>query len=164
MQRRDERSQMSFLCSCWKKPIELKTLGCCRACYDRRYRSLRFFGGLRERVLKRDRFGCRVCGARSHLVVHHRDWRNEPKLLVTLCAGCHMRLHHSYGVRHWLSGTLLRLWRELHQRDPVQLQFAFRNAATRNPAVESVEGKTSAMQLLPSRSRIETKATEDLPF
>jgi hypothetical protein len=51
--------------------------------------------------------------ARAPLVVHHRAQRNEAKLLVTLCAGCHMRLHHSYGFRHWLSGTLLRLWREI---------------------------------------------------
>lgn len=132
MQRREERGQLSFLCSCGKKPIELKTLGCCRSCYDRRYRSLRFFGGLRERILKRDRFVCRACGARSPLVVHHRDRRNEAKLLVTLCAGCHMRLHHSYGFRHWLSGTLLKLWRELHQCDPVQLQLSLKNVAKRN--------------------------------
>ena len=44
---------MSFLRSCGKKTIELKTLGCCRSCYDRRHHSLRFFGGLRERVMER---------------------------------------------------------------------------------------------------------------
>jgi hypothetical protein len=66
------------------------------------------------------------------LVVHHRDRRNEVKLLVTLCAGCHMRLHHSYGFRHWLSGTLLGLWRELHQCDPVQLQLSLENVAKGN--------------------------------
>jgi hypothetical protein len=53
--------QLALLCSCGK-PIELKRLGCCRSCYDRRQHSLRFFGGLRERVLKRDRFRCRACG------------------------------------------------------------------------------------------------------
>jgi hypothetical protein len=47
-------------------------------------------------------------------------------------AGRHMRLHHSYGFRHWLSGTLLRLWREWHQRDPVQLQLAFKSTATKS--------------------------------
>ncbi|MDQ2947740.1 MAG: hypothetical protein M3Y27_17700 [Acidobacteriota bacterium] len=135
MQKREEKGQLSFICACGKKPIELKTLGCCRSCYDRRYRSLRFFGGLRERVLRRDRFVCRVCGANSSLVVHHRERRNEARLLVTLCAGCHMRLHHSYGFRHWLSGRLLRLWRELHQGEPVQLQLALENAAKRNTSV-----------------------------
>jgi hypothetical protein len=126
MGRAEETGQLSFLCSCGKKPIELNTLGCCRSRYDRRYRTLRFFGGLRERVLKRDRFGCRVCGANAPLVVHHRDGRNEARLLITLCAGCHMSLHHSYGSRQWLSGALLRLWRELHHRDPVQLQLSLK--------------------------------------
>jgi len=94
--------QLSFLCACGKKSIELKTLGCCRVCYDRQYHSLRFFGGIRERVLERDRYRCRACGTRSRLVVHHRDGRNEPDLLITLCIRCHTRIHRSSGFRHWL--------------------------------------------------------------
>jgi hypothetical protein len=117
--------QFSFLCSCGKKPIELKTLGCCRQCYDRRHHSVRFFGGMRERVLERDRFRCRGCGERRRLLVHHRDRSNESNLLVTLCIRCHVRIHRSLGIRHWLSGVLLKLWRELHQHDPMQLQLAF---------------------------------------
>ena len=35
--RRQKGHQLSFLCVCGKKPIELKTLGCCRRCYDRGY-------------------------------------------------------------------------------------------------------------------------------
>ena len=118
-------SQLSFLCPCGK-PIEMKALGRCRRCYDRRQHSLRFFGGLREWVLARDRFRCRGCGARSRLVVHHRDGRNREDLLITLCARCHMRTHRSSGVRHWLSRTLLGLWRELHPHEPAQLQLAFK--------------------------------------
>src|SRR5262249_37394332 len=76
--------QLSFLCPCGSR-IALKTFGCCRSCYDRRHHSLRFFGGLRERVLVRDRFRCRGCGKRSALVVHHRDQRNRTNVLVTLC-------------------------------------------------------------------------------
>jgi hypothetical protein len=105
--RAEERGQLSFLCSCGAKLVELKTLGCCRARYDRQYRSLRWFGGLRDRILKRDRYRCRGCGARSRLVVHHRDRRNEEELLLTLCIGCHMRVHHSYGMRNWLPKMLL---------------------------------------------------------
>jgi hypothetical protein len=96
----------------WAKAIELTTLQYCSSCYDRRYRSLRLFGGLRDRVLKRDEFRCRGCGARSRLLVHHRDKQNEEELLLTLCIGCHIRVHHSYGFRRWLPATLLRLWRE----------------------------------------------------
>ncbi len=119
--------QLSFLCLCGKR-IALKALGCCRSCYDRRRHSLRFFGGLRERVLERDRFCCRGCGKRSALVVHHRDRRNRANLLVTLCIRCHIRIHHSSGWRYWFSEMLVRLWRELHPNAPMQLQLTFRNA------------------------------------
>src|ERR1700674_2829634 len=131
-ERAKERGQLSFLCSCGAKPVELKTLGCCRTCYDRQYRSLRWFGGLRDRILKRDRFRCRGCGACSRLVVHHRDRRNEEELLLTLCIGCHMRVHHSYGLRHGLPGMLLGLWREWHEGEPVQLQLALKKVASKD--------------------------------
>ena len=106
----------------------LKSLGCCRSCYDRRYHSLRFFGGLRERVLERDRFRCRGCGRRSALVVHHRERRSRADLLVTLCIRCHIRIHRSSGLRFWFSAMLTKLWCELHPNDPVQLRLAFRQA------------------------------------
>jgi len=124
---REPPVQLSFLCACGKR-IALKALGCCRSCYDRRHHSLRFFGGLRERVLERDRFSCRGCGKRSALVVHHRDRRNRANLLVTLCIRCHLRIHHSSGWRYWFSAMLVRLWRELHPNAPMQLQLTLRNA------------------------------------
>jgi hypothetical protein len=83
-ERHGPRVQLSFLCPCGQR-IALKALGCYRSCYDRRRHSLRLFGGLRERVLERDRFRCRGCGIRWPLVVHHRDRRNWADLLVTLC-------------------------------------------------------------------------------
>jgi hypothetical protein len=58
------------------------------------------------------------------LLVHHRDQRNEEELLLTLCIGCHMRVHHSYGFRRWLPEMLLKLWREWHEGEPVQLQLS----------------------------------------
>jgi hypothetical protein len=60
-----------------------------------------FSGGLRERLLERNRFRCRGCGKRSALVVHHRDRCNRADLLVTLCIRCHLRIHHSSGLRYW---------------------------------------------------------------
>ena len=107
--------QLSFLCPCGKQ-IALKALSCCRSCYDRRHHSLRFFDGLRELVLERDRFRCRGCGKRAALVVHHRDRRNRANLLVTLCIRCHIRIHRSSGLRYWFSEMLARLWRELHPK------------------------------------------------
>jgi hypothetical protein len=56
--------QLALLYGCGKA-VELKRLGCCRSCYDRRQHSLRFFGGLRERVIRRDGFAAGPA-ARSH--------------------------------------------------------------------------------------------------
>jgi hypothetical protein len=33
-------------------------------------------------------------------------------------------------LSHWLAGMLLRLWRELHRHDPVQLHLEFSGAAS----------------------------------
>jgi hypothetical protein len=65
---------------------------------------LRFFGGLREAVLKRDRFRCRVCGKGAPLLVHHRDGHNE---------------------KRWIPKVLLELWSEIHSGQPFQLQLPF---------------------------------------
>jgi hypothetical protein len=73
----------------------------------------------------RDRFRCRGCGKRSALVVHHRDRYNRANVLVTLCIRCHIRIHHSSRTRYWFSKMLMRLWRELHPDDPLQLELSF---------------------------------------
>jgi len=116
-------AQLDLLCACGRRPVELKGLGCCSLCYYRQYHSWRWFGGLREVVLKRDRFSCRACGARRRLVVHHRDGRNAKALLITLCIRCHVRLHRSRRFRYWVPELLLGLWKELHPAGPVQLQL-----------------------------------------
>jgi len=147
MGRREQGVQLSLLCPCGKR-IALKALGCCRPCYDRRYHSLRFFGGLRERVLERDRFRCRGCGKRSALVVHHRERRNRANLLVTLCIRCHIRIHRSSGLRYWFSEMLVRLWRELHPNDPVQLQLTFRNERKKENSKGCLEEASLTLLLL----------------
>lgn len=139
--------QLTLLCHCGRS-IELRRRGCCRSCYDRRYHSLRCFGGLRERVLKRDRFRCGVCWTRSPLLVHHRERNNETKSLITLCIRCHVRIHRSLGLRHWLSGRLRTLWRELHPHEPEQLQLAFNESS----------------QDLPQRRQKETLVISTMPF
>lgn len=144
--------QLSFLCQCGKR-IALKTPGCCRSCYDRRHHSLRFFGGLREQVLERDGFRCRGCGQRSGLVVHHRDQHNRANMLVTLCTRCHIRIHHSSGLSYWLSQMLVRLWRELHPKTPMQLHLTFRNTRVKEKpksVVENAPKKLLSLLALPS--------------
>jgi hypothetical protein len=128
-----EPAQLALFCGCGRRPVELREPGCCRLCYSRRYRSLRFFGGLREVVLKRDRFRCRACGASARLVVHHRSGDNQKRRLITLCIGCHTRVHRYWGLRSWVPEVLLKLWRERHPREPVQLQlpFGIRNLVNR---------------------------------
>jgi hypothetical protein len=113
--------QLALLCQCGKA-VELKRLGCCRACYDRRQHSLRFFAGLRERVIKRDGARCRACGAGARLLVHHRAMDSEERTLITLCVRCHLRVHHWRWFRHQ-APLLVQLWTELHGGAPVQLQL-----------------------------------------
>src|ERR1700722_4965869 len=128
-------TQLGLLCVCGRRPIELKSQRCCRLCYYRQYDSLRWFGGLRELILKRDRFRCRACGSARRLVVHHRDERNAQPLLITLCICFHVRLHHSRSFRQWVPEALLELWRELHPSTPLQLQLPFATTKERNDGV-----------------------------
>ena len=53
-----------------------------------------------RQVLARDNWRCQVCGSRNNLQVHHQQLRSqqgsdEDSNLITLCAGCHARLHGS---------------------------------------------------------------------
>ena len=55
---------------------------------------------LRKEVLRRDGWRCQVCGSRQNLQVHHKQLRSQQGSddelnLITLCAGCHERLHGS---------------------------------------------------------------------
>ena len=109
--------------------IELKALGCYRLCYHRHYHSMRWFGGLRELILTRDRFRCRGCGVSRRLIVHHRDGRNEESVLITLCIRCHVRLHRTRSLRGWIPEALLERWSELHPDAPLQFQLSLGNPA-----------------------------------
>jgi hypothetical protein len=120
--------QLALLCGCGKA-VELRRLGCCRSCYDRRQHSLRFFSGLRERVIRRDGFRCRACGAALRLLVHHRARASDARTLITLCMRCHMRVHRWRWFRHELSAMLAQLWTEVHGGAPLQLQLPLRTAS-----------------------------------
>jgi 5-methylcytosine-specific restriction endonuclease McrA len=79
---------------------------------------------LREEVLERDGHTCRGCGATHRLHVHHRRRGvNERDLLVTVCAGCHSRIHRLRAVRRWIPEALVPLWAEWHPGVAIQLQF-----------------------------------------
>jgi len=98
--------------------------GLCRACYRARAHSRQRFGGLREEILERDGRLCRACGAAGRLHVHHRKpGINDRELLITVCAGCHTRLHRLAALRIWIPELLVALWAEQHPGVPVQLQL-----------------------------------------
>jgi hypothetical protein len=130
---RGESAQLALFCTCGRRPVELKGPGCCRLCYYGRHRSLRFFGGLRETILRRDRLRCRVCGSSARLVVHHRNGDNQKRRLITLCIGCHTRVHRWGALRRCVPQVLLRLWRERHPGQPLQLQLPFDVKHRANP-------------------------------
>jgi len=62
-----------------------------------------YFGGNRDAALKRDNYTCQHCGTQDDLQVHHKDGKGTttPKEhrnhaienLLTLCRGCHTRVH-----------------------------------------------------------------------
>lgn len=60
-------------------------------------RELKYFGGNRPSVLRRDDYRCVDCGNEENLIVHHIDGskgkNNEMKNLVTLCRRCHPKRH-----------------------------------------------------------------------
>jgi len=46
-------------------------------------------------VLKRDNYSCQSCGSKKRLHVHHKIKGVQVfNNLITLCASCHMKLHH----------------------------------------------------------------------
>jgi 5-methylcytosine-specific restriction endonuclease McrA len=55
---------------------------------------------LRNQVLRRDGWRCQMCGAMSHLEVHHLEFRSHSgddseRNLITVCSACHAIAHHS---------------------------------------------------------------------
>lgn len=91
--------------------------GLCSKCYRMRRHSRDYFGGNREAVLVRGAFQYRSCGAGEArlLHVHHRHPGNsDPDLLITVCSGCHARLHRLASIYSWIPELLA-----------VQLQLAF---------------------------------------
>jgi len=141
-------TQRAFYCRCGREQILAN--GHCAVCYALRRRDAVYFGGLREQVLERDRHTCQGCGApgrsRRSIVVHHRrPGRSRLDLMISLCPGCHARIHRTRAVLSPMPAPLLKLWRELHPRGHEQtaLDFVRRGAAARPTSLfgESGAGK-----------------------
>jgi 5-methylcytosine-specific restriction endonuclease McrA len=93
--------------------------GLCATCYSLRRQDRENFAGLREVVLERDGYRCRVCYAsgrdKRSIIVHHRvPGVSVLNLMISLCPACHARVHHTLAVLREMSPVLLKLWREQH--------------------------------------------------
>jgi hypothetical protein len=97
-------------------------------CYRRRRYSALFFGGNRDLALEHDGRACRGCRSRHCLNVHHRRPGDHTQL-VTLCAGCHARVHRTRILRHCLPEILVDLWREWHPDAIEQLRLPIEMSA-----------------------------------
>jgi 5-methylcytosine-specific restriction endonuclease McrA len=104
--------------------------GLCATCYTLKRQDEEYFGGLREAVLERDGHCCRVCGAlgrdKRSIIVHHRiPGKSVLPLMITLCPGCHAKVHRTKVVWRELPPLLLELWREQHPGGHEQRALTF---------------------------------------
>ena len=130
--------QRVFYCPCGNARV--LALGLCATCYSLRRQDEEHFGGLREAVLERDGYRCRVCDAsgrdKRSIIVHHRvPGKSVLKLMVSLCPSCHAKVHRTKAVLSAMPALLLELWREQHPDGHEQVQLDFRS---RKPAPEPV--------------------------
>lgn len=88
------------------------------------------FGGLREVVLERDGYHCRVCDAsgrdKRSITVHHRvPGKSVLRLMISLCPSCHAKVHRTIAVLAEMPPLLLELWREQHPAGHEQAMLNF---------------------------------------
>ena len=62
-------------------------------CYTLKRQDAEYFGGLREQVLQRDGYACRVCDDPDPGVHHREPGKSLLHLMIALCAGCHAKVH-----------------------------------------------------------------------
>ena len=120
--------QRPLCCPCGR--AEILALGLCPTCYTLKRQDEEYFGGLREQVLERDEYRCRVCGAcgrdKRSIIVHHRmPGVSKLDLMIALCPGCHAKVHRTIAVLSAMPPLLLELWREQHPDGHEQVMLDF---------------------------------------
>ena len=81
-------------------------------------------------VLERYGYGCRVCDAPGRrerdTIVHHRmPGKSVLALMISLCPGCHAKVHRTKAVLTARPRLLLKLWREQHPAGHEQTSLDF---------------------------------------
>ncbi|MGI4855045.1 MAG: hypothetical protein ACRYF4_13490 [Janthinobacterium lividum] len=109
--------QQVFHCRCGQEKVLAN--GLCATCYTLKRQDEEHFGGLRETVLERDNYRCRVCDAsgrdKRSITVHHRvPGSSLLRRMISLCPGCHAKVHRTRAVLWIMPPLLLTLWREQH--------------------------------------------------
>ena len=109
---------------------KILALGLCATCYTLKRQDEEYFGGLREAVLERDGYCCRVCGAsgsrKRSIVVHHRvQGVSLMHLMIALCLRCHAKVGRTQCVLSEMPPLLLLLWREQHPDGHEQVMIDF---------------------------------------
>ena len=130
--------QTALHCRCGNEKILAH--GLCATCYTLKRQDDEYFGGLREKVLERDGYRCRVCDAsgrnKRSIIVHHRvPGKSVIHLMISLCPGCHAKVHRTIAVLTEMPLLLLELWREQHPRGHEQTALDFK---AQDPATRSV--------------------------
>ncbi len=120
--------QQVMHCPCGNAKV--LALSLCATCYTLKRQDGEYFGGLRETVLARDGYRCRVCDAsgrdKRSITVHHRvPGRSVLNLMLSLCPACHARVHRTKAVLSAMPPLLLSLWREQHPRGHEQTLLDF---------------------------------------
>ncbi len=107
-------TQRALCCPCGR--TDVLALGLCGTCYTLRRQDEEYFGGLREQVLRRDGYRCRVCDGLKPGVHHRVPGVSKLHLMIALCAGCHAKVHRTKGMLSTVDvpPLLLVLWREQH--------------------------------------------------
>jgi 5-methylcytosine-specific restriction endonuclease McrA len=87
--------QRAMHCRCGNPKILAH--GLCSTCYTLKRQDEEYFGGLREAVLERDGYRCRVCDAsgrdKRSIIVHHRvPGKSVWRLMISLSPGCHAKV------------------------------------------------------------------------
>src|SRR5579875_205789 len=103
--------QTALWCGCGSERIT--SSGLCSSCSAAQSHSRRKFDGQREAVLRRDDRQCQLCGEREaeQIVVHHRrPGHTSMRWKVTLCRGCHAKVHRTKYPRWWMASELPAFW------------------------------------------------------
>lgn len=120
--------QQVLHCPCGNAKV--LALGLCPTCYTLKRQDEEYFGGLREAVLERDGYRCRVCDAsgrdKRSIIVHHRvPGKSVLSLMLSLCPACHAKIHRTKAVLSVMPPLLLKLWREQHPKGHEQTALNF---------------------------------------